>query len=215
MSSIRVVVADDQRILREALSTILDATPDIQVVGVAANGPEAARLVAETEADVVLMDVRMPGGDGLDGTRMVRALAPRCRVLMLTTYADEQAARLALAEGAVGFLLKDIPLESLLGAIRGAVQGHTLIDPSMAKSLLTTKEEDSPGELTPREREILRLVAEGYANREIAAALYLTEGTVKNHLSHIYAKLNAKRRTEALKSARTRGLLGDADPPVT
>ncbi len=213
---IRVVVADDQRLLRESLRLVLDAQGDIRVVGVAEDGAQAARLAAETLADVVLMDLRMPGTDGVEGTRRVREARPQAAVLVFTTFEDDEAARQALQAGATGYVLKDLLPEDLAHAIRTVARGHALITPGLASRLagsaLRPERAGAPGEgeeLTAREREILGLVAEGLSNREIARRLFITEGTVKNHLSHLFQKMSARRRTEALRRAREQGMLGD------
>ena len=206
---IRIVVADDQGILRDALRAILDAQPDFTVVGTAVSGAAAATLARDASADLVLMDLRMPDSDGLDGLRRLRRAGAGTHVLILTTYADEEAARMALAEGADGYILKDVPFETLADGIRAVMRGHALIDPELAARVMGRRDTVGGEALTPREAEILGLVAEGFTNREIAARLYLTEGTVKNHLSHVYAKVSARSRTEALRRARERGLLDD------
>ena len=208
---IRLVIADDQRILREALETILRRQADFEIVGIAPDGQQAAELAIERDADVVLMDMRMPGSDGLDGLRRLKARGKRIQVLILTTYPDEEAARQALIEGAAGFLLKDMPLEMLAEGIRTVATGYTLVDPNLAARVLGRREpsESKDEDLTPREKEILQLVAQGCSNREIGERLYISEGTVKNHLSHVYAKVSARSRTEALRRARERGLLSD------
>jgi DNA-binding NarL/FixJ family response regulator len=179
----------------------------MEVVGLAADGQEAATLAKSLAADVVLMDLRMPGVDGVEGTSRIRAVRPEAAVLILTTFEDDQAARDALAAGALGYVLKDLPPSDLADAIRAVAAGSALIAPALARRL-ALRQEQTPGEqLTAREQQILSLVADGLSNREIAEQLFLTEGTVKNHLSHVFQKVSARRRTEALARARELGWL--------
>lgn len=215
---IRVVIADDQRLLRESLRLVLDAQSDIEVVGVVGDGAQAAQLAAEAHADVVLMDLRMPGVDGVEGTRAVRQAWPQAAVLVFTTFEDDEGARRALQAGAMGYVLKDLLPEDLAHAIRMVARGHALITPGLASRLANAVPAaeravaGADGEaLTAREREILALVAEGLSNRDIAQRLFITEGTVKNHLSHLFQKMSARRRTEALRLAREQGMLDGHD----
>jgi len=208
--AIRLVIADDQRLLREALAVVLGAMEDLEVVALAADGEEASRRAVECQADVVLMDLRMPGADGVQGTALVRERWPEAAVLILTTFEDDQAARDALAAGALGYVLKDLPPADLADAIRAVAAGSALIAPALAQRLAAREPAAAVDVLTEREQQILKLMAEGLSNREIAARLFLTEGTVKNHLSHVFQKVSARRRTEALARARERGWIGDS-----
>lgn len=199
---ISVVLIEDQALMRQGLRSLLQLTPDIAVVGEAADGERGLQVVAETQPDVVLLDLRMPR---LDGLATLRAMGePRPAVLVLTTF-DDEAVVPALQAGAQGYLLKDVTLEHLVAAIRTVAQGGTMVQPGITDTLLRRVGATQPNgagvdlfePLTPREVEILRLVVGGYANREIAAALYLTEGTVKNYVSRILDKLGVRDRTRA------------------
>jgi DNA-binding NarL/FixJ family response regulator len=220
--SIRIVLVDDTSMFRDGLQLVLERQGDMTVVGQAADGQAALHVVEQTRPDIVLMDVRMPIMDGVEATRRIRSLGLSSHVLVLTTYSDDEYIVEALKAGAVGYLLKDMQSGDLIGAIRAVHQGGVLILPPTAARLLSepTKsagpgEADSPaetvrarlGDLTPRETEILRLVAEGMTNREIGDQLHLTEGTVKNHMSAVYCKLHARDRAQAISFALRQGLL--------
>jgi DNA-binding NarL/FixJ family response regulator len=218
VTAIRVLLADDQALFREGLHTLLSVHPDLEVVGEAANGEEAVALAASQRADVVLMDVRMPVLDGVAATRRLHAAQPDCRVIMLTTFDDDEYVFEGLRAGAVGYLLKDVPSARLVEAIRAAARGETFLQPSIAAKVVAelTRLADRPAApaaaslaepLTEREVEILRLMAEGASNKEIAARLFLAEGTVKNHVTNILAKLGVPGRLQAVNRARELGLL--------
>ncbi|GAA0384670.1 DNA-binding response regulator [Acrocarpospora corrugata] len=212
---VRVIVVDDQRLIRESIASLLDIQPGITVVGTAGDGRAAVDLVLTLSPDVVLMDVRMPTMDGNEAVAVLRGLAPACRVVMLTTFDDEEYVVEALRAGAGGYLLKDRPARELAGAVRLAHAGVVQFDPAAAARLaavLTRTAARAPAEpaghaLTSREVEVLRLVAAGSTNREIARRLYLSEGTVKNHISRILGRLGLRDRTQAAVYAHDHGLL--------
>jgi DNA-binding NarL/FixJ family response regulator len=208
--AIRVVVADDQRLVRESIAALLDLQEGIEVVGTAADGREAVDVAVETEADLVLMDVRMPGTDGIAATRLLRERRPECLVVMLTTFDDRDSIVEAMRAGARGYLLKDRPSKDLADAIRTACTGVVQFDPAAAASLTAALGPAQPElerpPLSDREIEVLRLLGAGATNKEIAARLYLSEGTVKNHVSRILARLGLRDRTQAAIYARDRGL---------
>jgi DNA-binding NarL/FixJ family response regulator len=217
MSPIRILLVDDQALFREGLRTLLSLQPDLDVVGEAANGEEALRLAASLRPAVVLMDLRMPVLDGVAATRRLRQVHPDCRVIILTTFDDDEYVFDGLRAGAIGYLLKDVPSERLAEAIRAAVRGESFLQPSVAAKVvaefvrLAGRAQHPPPPLVEplsrRELEILRLVAGGASNKEIAAVLCITEGTVKNHLTNILGKLGARDRTQAALKARALGLV--------
>jgi DNA-binding NarL/FixJ family response regulator len=214
-ATVRVLVVDDQQLIRDGIAALLSIRPGITVVGTAVNGREAVAKAAELRPDVVLMDVRMPELDGVEAVAVLRERAPKCRVVMLTTFDDEEYVVQALRAGAGGYLLKDLPAEELAQAIRLAHAGVTQLDASVAGRLAAALPAPVPvpadgpaaAGLSPREIDILRLVARGRTNREIAAQLYLSEGTVKNHISRILTRLALRDRTQAALHARDLGLL--------
>ena len=212
MAMIRILLVDDQALFREGLSTLLSVQPDLEVVGEAGNGEEALRVAASLHPDVVLMDLQMPVLDGVAATRRLRAAQPECRVIVLTTFDDGEYVFEGLRAGAVGYLLKDAPSEKLVEAIRAAARGESFLQPSVAAKVvaefarLSDRAAPPPPPLveplSERELEILRLVAAGSSNREVAAALFIAEGTVKNHLTNILGKLGVRDRTQAALKAR-------------
>ncbi|MFI6013771.1 response regulator [Streptomyces sp. NPDC051243] len=214
---VRVLVVDDQRLIRDGIAALLSIRPGITVVGTAADGREAVAKAVELRPDVVLMDVRMPELDGVEAVAVLRDRAPECRVVMLTTFDDEEYVVQALRAGAGGYLLKDLPAEELAHSVRLAHAGVTQLDSSVAGRLAATLPSPAPAPaapgpsaadaLSPREIDILRLVARGRTNREIATQLYLSEGTVKNHVSRILSRLKLRDRTQAALRARDLGLL--------
>lgn len=209
---IRVLLVEDQEIIRRGLKTLLTTKPDLQVVGEAENGREAIKQLEVLSGiaqlpDVVLMDIRMPIMDGVEATRLINQQFPDTKILVLTTFNDTQYIAEALRYGAKGYLLKDTPAEELAKAIRAIHQGYTQFGPGVlerAIASMSTTEPEQPKEppsglleLTARERDVLRLISGGFSNREIAQALFLSEGTVRNHISHILSRLNIRDRTQA------------------
>ncbi|QKV74638.1 response regulator transcription factor [Amycolatopsis sp. Hca4] len=207
--SVRVLVVDDQRLVREGIASLLGIQPGIAVVGTAATGREAIERTLALGPDVVLMDVRMPEMDGVDAVAVLRRRAPDCRVVMLTTFDDEEYVVQALRAGAAGYLLKDLPAAELAESVRLAHAGVTQLDDTAARHVAAalSAHPASAEVLTSRETEVLRMVATGATNREIATRLYLSEGTVKNHISRILARLGLRDRTQAAIYARDRGLI--------
>lgn len=215
---IRVVVADDQGLVRAGLCSILATQPDIEVVGQAADGDEAVRVVREAGPDVVLMDVRMPGTDGIEAAR--RLAGSSARILMLTTFDMDEYVYAAMKAGASGFLLKDAPPESLVEAVRAAARGDALLAPAITRRLVEEFERrPAPGStspealapLTPRERDVLAEVARGHSNAEIAGRLYLSEATVKTHVTRMLTKLHLRDRAQAVVLAYESGLVRPGD----
>lgn len=209
----RVLICDDQSIIRDGLAMLLNLERDIEVVGSTRNGREAVQFVRQFAPHLVLMDLKMPGMNGVEATRQIRAEHPQTNVLVLTTYDDDEWVFDALRAGAAGYILKDTPREDLLKAIRGTVDGKTFIDPSVAGKVLTlfSSPQIHPpnqftGKLTKREADVLRLIASGQSNSVIAARLHLTEGTVRNHVSVILDKLGVTDRTQAAVLALQHGL---------
>jgi DNA-binding NarL/FixJ family response regulator len=222
MDTIRVLLVDDQQIVRQGLATILKYAEGIEVAGQAGDGEEAVRLAHEIQPDVVLMDIKMPRLGGIPATRQICAELPDTFVIILTTYDTDNLVFEGIKAGAQGYLLKDATSEMLIEAIHGVVRGESRLDPSVARKVLkefqqlavappTQSQKRLPGEaliesLTPREEEVLQLLVEGLANKEISARLHLTEGTVKNYVSAIISKLQANDRTHAVVTALRRGL---------
>lgn len=220
---IKIVLVDDQVLIREGLRILLPLQGNLEIVGEASNGNEAIAVVQHTQPDVVLMDVRMPLLDGVAATRALRELAPQCRILLLTTFDDNEYVFEGLRAGAAGYLLKDTPSDKLAEAIRTVARGDSFLQPSIAAkvvaefarlSALPPKPQAMPTSpalvepLSERELAILRYLSRGDSNKEIATALYLSEGTVKNHITNILGKLGVRDRTQAALVARERGLLG-------
>ncbi|GAA3873086.1 response regulator transcription factor [Saccharothrix violaceirubra] len=195
---IRVLVADDQAIVREGLVLVLGLLPGIQVVATAADGREAVRRVAESTPDVVLMDLRMPVLDGVEATRLVLDAHPAAKVLVLTTYADEESVVAALRAGAHGYLTKDAHADTIADAIAAVLRGDTPFDPAVTRHLVTMATSGRQARLTDRETEVLRLIALGLSNAEIARQLYVTEATVKTHVNNLFAKTGVRDRAQAV-----------------
>jgi DNA-binding NarL/FixJ family response regulator len=214
MGEIRLLIVDDQRLMREGLRTLLELEPDLEVAGEAGDGQEALELFASLQPDVVLMDIRMPVMDGVEATRRLRQGFPEARVIILTTFDDDAYVFDGLRAGALGYLLKDVSGEELAEAIRKVAAGGALIEPSVARKVLaeftrlaepagsTPQERDLAQPLSEREQEILRLLARGASNKDIARQLFLAEGTVKNYISSILDKLGVTDRTQAALRAR-------------
>ena len=209
---IRVLIADDQRAVREGLAMLVGLTDDIQVVGTAANGIEAVDRANELRPDVVLMDLRMPEMEGAEATRTIRTAQPDVHVLVLTTYADDDSLFPALQAGAHGYLTKDASAEEIERAIRAVASGNTHLDPAIQQRLVTAALATTgpaptlPDDLTTREVEVLKLIAAGLSNTEIAAALVLSAATVKTHINHIFQKTGARDRAQAVRYAYQHGL---------
>jgi DNA-binding NarL/FixJ family response regulator len=219
----RVLIADDQRVVREGLATIVAAFPDTEVVGLAGDGAEAVDLVSEQRPDVVLMDLRMPRVDGIEATRRLREREPNVRVIALTTYADDESVLGALRAGARGYLTKDASSEDIRNAILTVAKGEAALDPSVQHHVVaalaggepaTTPdaagESKLPDDLTPREVEVLGLIAEGLTNAEIAERLFVSPTTVKSHINHLFTKAGLRDRAQAVNYAYRTGI---AIPP--
>jgi len=212
---IRLVVADDQELVRDGFCSILSREPDLQVAGQAADGVEAIAATARTRPDVVLLDIRMPVMDGLQAGRRILAAAAAPRVLMLTTFDADEYVYEALRFGASGFLLKDVRSGELVEAVRTVAAGQALLSPSITRRLIERYVRAGPASvpppavtgLTPREREVLLLIAEGLSNAEIAARLYLSEATVKTHVNRLLSKLGLRDRVQAVVLAYETGLI--------
>ncbi len=209
----KVVICDDQAIIRDGLAMLLMLEKDIEIAGQASDGAEAVELVARHLPDMVLMDLKMPGMNGIEATRQIRTRYPAVKVLVLTTYDDDEWVFDAIRAGAAGYLLKDTPRADLVKAVRGTVEGKTFVDPAVAGKMLgqlasqqTQPQSVITKDLSEREVDVLRLIARGYTNAEIAADLHLSEGTVRNHVSAVLAKLGVADRTQAAVIAIRHGL---------
>jgi DNA-binding NarL/FixJ family response regulator len=215
---IRVLIADDQRVVREGLALVLGLLPDVEVVGSACDGHEAVALACGLDADIVLMDLRMPRCDGLEATRLLHDRRPGIKVIVLTTYADDRSVIEALRSGARGFLTKDAGGEEIHEALRRVLNDDAVIDPAVQRHLVDAiatvpaappapPAGKLPNGLTPREAEVLSLIAAGLSNAEIARHLVVTEGTVKTHINHLFAKIDARDRAQAVSYAYENGLV--------
>lgn len=209
----KVIICDDQAVVRDGLELLLGLEKDIQVVGCVQDGAEAVELTAERRPDLVLMDLKMPGMNGIEATRQIRARFPHVKVLVLTTYDDDEWLFDAIRAGANGYLLKDTPRQKIVEAIRGTIQGKSFLDPAVAGKLLHQVASNQPqpvsilqDKLTERELDVLRLLAKGMTNADIAAQLHLSEGTVRNYVSTILEKLGVSDRTQAAVIAIQHGL---------
>ncbi|MGW1069812.1 response regulator [Streptomyces aureus] len=216
--TVRVVLADDQPLVRSGLRVLMADCPDLEVVGEAATGAEAVRLVAEAAPDVVVMDIRMPGMDGIEATRLITTGPGTTRVLVLTTFDEDDHVYGALRAGASGFLVKDMALDDILAAIRVVAAGDALIAPGVTRRLIADFVERRPTEapadyarpvegITEREREVLTLVGRGRSNAEIAEELFITVGTTKSHVSRLLTKLDARDRVQLVITAYETGLV--------
>jgi DNA-binding NarL/FixJ family response regulator len=217
---IRVLIADDQRVVREGLALVLGLLPDVDVVGAACDGDEAVALATGLLPDVVLMDLRMPRCDGVEATRLLRERVPQVKVIVLTTYADDRSVLSALRAGARGYLTKDAGGAEIREALRQVLDNHAVIDPAVQHHLVDAialgpgPSASDPGRavsplpagLTPREAEVLSLIAAGLSNAQIAERLVVSEGTVKSHVNHLLAKIDARDRAQAVTFAYQNGL---------
>lgn len=211
---IRVVICDDQAVVCDGLEMILNSDPEIEVVGTAYHGAQALDLVSITSPDVVLMDLKMPEMNGIQATREINRLYPEARVLVLTTFGDDEWVFDAIRAGAAGYLLKGTPRADLIKAVKGTAAGQTHVDPDVAGKLFTQLSSGSydrdttvASDLSERELEVLKLLARGYTNAEIAETLFLSQGTVRNYVSSILAKLGVEDRTQAAIMAVRHGLV--------
>lgn len=205
---INVLVVDDDPFIRESMQVILELDHDLHVVGICENGREAAEFVRKTAVDVVLMDIRMPGGDGVEGTKLLRALEKPPAVLILTTFDDDEYIAQAIRNGANGYLLKNVPPSRIISGIKTVHEGSLLIHPDIARKLAgmlghpsgdasaTVHKNLDKYSLTPAEQQIIRHIADGQSNKEIAASLFLSEGTIKNYITEILNKLELRDRTQ-------------------
>ncbi|MFF2014084.1 response regulator [Streptomyces sp. NPDC058195] len=207
---ITLVVVDDHPVVRDGLRGMFDSAPGFEVLGEAPNGVEGVELAARLDPDVVLMDLRMPGGGGVAAIAELTRRGARSKVLVLTTYDTDSDTLPAIEAGATGYLLKDAPRDELFTAVRAAADGRTVLSPAVASRLISRVRTPATGAetLSAREREVLELVAKGTSNREIAAELFISEATVKTHLTHVFAKLGAKDRAAAVAIGYDRGILG-------
>jgi DNA-binding NarL/FixJ family response regulator len=238
--TVRVMVVDDQALIRDGLMTLLEAWPDLEPVGAAANGAEAVVLAAEHRPDVILMDLRMPELDGVAATAQIKAAQPEIEIVVLTTHADDTSILAALNAGARGYLTKDAGMAQISRAIHAAAAGQGLLDPVVQSRLLAAASQQAPAhsseagggggptqagavhstpftpgavnadELTPRELEVLALIARGRSNAEIAAGLFVSAATVKTHVNHVFAKIGARDRAQAVHYAYTHGLASES-----
>ncbi|MER5795766.1 response regulator transcription factor [Streptomyces sp. NPDC001980] len=208
---ISLLIVDDHPVVRDGLRGMFESAPGFTVLGEAPDGAEAVTLAATLDPDVILMDLRMPGGGGVDAIRELTRRGARAQVLVLTTYDTDSDTLPAIEAGATGYLLKDAPREELFTAVRAAAQGRTVLSPAVASRLVSAvRAPGAPGNepLSAREREVLALVAKGTSNREIARELFISEATVKTHLTHLYAKLGVNDRAAAVATGYQRGILG-------
>ncbi|MCX5267836.1 response regulator transcription factor [Streptomyces sp. NBC_00199] len=208
---VSLLIVDDHPVVRDGLRGMFESAPGFTVLGEASNGVEAVAKAGDLDPDVILMDLRMPGGGGVDAIRELTRGGARAKVLVLTTYDTDSDTLPAIEAGATGYLLKDAPRDELFTAVRAAAQGRTVLSPAVATRLVcAVRAPRNPGEepLSAREREVLALVARGASNREIARDLFISEATVKTHLTHLYAKLGVNDRAAAVARAYERGILG-------
>lgn len=200
----KILLCDDQAVIRDGLEMLLNLEKDMQVIGSASDGAEAIELAAQKQPDLILMDLKMPGTNGIEATREIRARFPQIKILVLTTYDDDEWVFDAIRAGASGYLLKDTPRQKIVEAIRGTMDGKSFLDPAVAGKLMNqvASNQTQPASvlaerLTERELDVLRLIAKGFNNSDIASQLHLSEGTVRNHVSAILEKLGVSDRTQA------------------
>lgn len=206
---IRVVVADDHALIREGLAKLLELEDDIEVLGEAGDGQGAINLARRYQPDVILMDINMPGTDGITATRVIKREMPHTRIIALTVYEDEQVVEMVKA-GVSAYILKDVAAQELISTIRRVMEGNVFIHPRVASRVvkeLTSERKSYDSRLTRREKDVLELVVKGNSNKEIAGLLYISEKTVKNHLTNIFRKLSVKDRTQAAVYALKNGLV--------
>ncbi|MQY39525.1 Transcriptional regulatory protein LiaR [Streptomyces sp. RB17] len=209
--AITLLIVDDHPVVRDGLRGMFESAPGFRVLGEAADGAEAVARAAALDPDVILMDLRMPGGSGVDAIRELSRRGARAKVLVLTTYDTDSDTLPAIEAGATGYLLKDAPRDELFTAVRAAAEGRTVLSPAVASRLVhavRTPRTPAGEPLSTREREVLTLVARGTSNREIARELFISEATVKTHLTHLYAKLGVNDRAAAVAAGYDRGILG-------
>ncbi|MEM7030786.1 MAG: response regulator transcription factor [Chloroflexota bacterium] len=207
MTAIRIIIVDDHPVVREGLRGMLSAQPDLDVVGEADDGVAGVALIAQLQPDVVLMDLRMPGGDGVSAIRAIQAKNLQSHVIVLTTYDNDGDIVTAIEAGATGYLLKDTPRETLFQAIRAASRGESILAPTVAAKLMSHLRKPAQETLSTREVDVLKLVSEGLSNKQISRQLHISEATVKTHLIHIFNKLDVDDRTAAVMVALKRGIL--------
>ncbi len=210
MKTIRVVLAEDQTLMRQGLKTLLELEPGIKVIGEAEDGLAAVKLVLQLRPDIVLMDVQMPRQNGVQATAAICAAWPQAKIIILTTFDRDDYVFQGVRAGAVGYLLKDLPAATLYDTIRRVLAGEVFIQPEIASRTLRATLRPGPDSVEPlsdREREVLVMLAQGVPNKEIADKLHIAEGTVKNHVSNILGKLQVQNRTQAANLARDKGLL--------
>jgi DNA-binding NarL/FixJ family response regulator len=207
MGRIRVLIVDDHPIVRSGIASVLASQPDFEIVGEASNGADAVEAARRVAPDLVLMDLRMPVQDGVDATAGILADRPATRVVILTTYASDGEVLRAIEAGAVGYLLKDVPHDELFRALRAVARGERYLAPAVTERLMSRYQQPARSSLTDRELDVLRCVARGEGNKQIAASLGIAEPTVKAHLVHIFEKLGVENRTAAANVARERGLI--------
>jgi NarL family two-component system response regulator LiaR len=209
----KILLCDDQAVIRDGLEMLLTLEKDFQVIGTAQDGAEAVELAAQKQPDLILMDLKMPGTNGIEATRQIHAKFPNMKILVLTTYDDDEWVFDAIRAGASGYLLKDTPRQKIVEAIRGTMDGKSFLDPAIAGKLMNqvASNQKQPTsllveKLTERELDVLRLIAKGFNNNDVAGQLHLSEGTVRNHVSAILEKLNVSDRTQAAVIAIQHGL---------
>jgi DNA-binding NarL/FixJ family response regulator len=207
MDKIRILIADDHPVVREGLSGMLAGQADFEVIGLAADGDTAVKLQTSLSPDVTLMDLRMPGQDGVEAIKAINALQPSSRIIVLTTYDSDADILRAVEAGATGYLLKDAPREELFRAIRAAARGDSVLAPAVAARLMSQMRAPAEENLSSREIEVLDLVARGASNKEIGKHLHISTATVKTHLIHIYGKLGVDGRTAAVTTALEKGII--------
>ena len=207
MDSIRILITDDHPVVREGLAGMLAGQPDFEVVGMAADGSSAVTMHQTLSPDVTLMDLRMPGLDGVNAIDAIKTQFPTAKILVLTTYNSDAEILRAIEAGATGYLLKDTPREDLFRAIRAAASGEAVLAPTITARLITRMRAPAEENLSAREVEVLQLIAKGNSNKEVGKALHISTATVKTHLIHIYNKLGVSDRTSAVTTALEKGII--------